>query len=83
MAKGDGIIRIRRETKGRNGKGVTSIEGFELNENDLKALTKKLKQVCGTGGTTKAGVVEIQGDQREKLKTTLETMGYSVKLAGG
>lgn len=83
IPKGDGIIRIRRETKGRNGKGVTCVQGFELSEDDLKALAKKLKQVCGTGGTAKAGVIEIQGDQREKLKATLETMGYPVKLAGG
>lgn len=81
--EGDGIIRIQRETKGRNGKGVTVIRGFELDEKALKTLAKKLKQVCGTGGTAKAGVIEIQGDQREKLKATLEAMDYSVKLSGG
>lgn len=80
---GDGIIRIRRETKGRNGKGVTCLQGFDMDDKALKDLAKKLKQVCGTGGTSKAGVIEIQGDQREKLKLTLEKMGYDVKLAGG
>lgn len=83
IPEGDGIIRLRRETKGRNGKGVTCIQGFELDEKDLKLLAKKLKKVCGTGGTAKAGTIEIQGDQREKLKTALEGMGYQVKLAGG
>lgn len=80
---GDGIIRIRRETKGRNGKGVTTISGFELDERSLKELAKKLKQLCGTGGTSKNGVIEIQGDQRDKLKQALEDMDYTVKLAGG
>ena len=80
---GDGIIRIRRETKGRNGKGVTTLQGFNMDESELKTLAKKLKQVCGTGGTSKDGIVEIQGDQRDKLKSTLEGMGFKVKLAGG
>jgi len=83
LEKGDGIIRIRRETKGRNGKGVTTLTGFDMPESDLKQLAKKLKQLCGTGGTSKNGVIEIQGDQREKLKESLEKMGHTVKLAGG
>ena len=79
----DGIVRIRRETKGRKGTGVCIITGLPLNENELKALAKKLKQTCGTGGAVKQGVIEIQGDNREKLKTELESQGYTVKLAGG
>ncbi|MFY0677803.1 MAG: translation initiation factor Sui1 [Neptuniibacter sp.] len=79
----DGIVRIRKETSGRKGKGVTTITGIPLPENELKALAKKLKKTCGTGGALKDGVVEIQGDQREKLKLMLEKEGYTVKLAGG
>lgn len=79
----DGFVRIRRETSGRNGKGVTTLTGFGLPENELKQLAQKLKQVCGTGGTVKNWVIEIQGDQREKLKAELEKSGFKVKLAGG
>ncbi|MEJ2416036.1 MAG: stress response translation initiation inhibitor YciH [Exilibacterium sp.] len=81
--KGDGIVRIRRETKGRKGKGVTTVSGVDLAPDDLKALAKSLKQICGTGGSVKDGVIEIQGDHRDKLKTELEKRGMSVKLAGG
>lgn len=80
---GDGIVRIRRETSGRNGKGVTTISGIPMSEADLKNLAKQLKQLCGTGGAVKDGIIEIQGDNREKLKAELEKRGYTVKLAGG
>ncbi|ABD81840.1 stress response translation initiation inhibitor YciH [Saccharophagus degradans] len=80
---GDGIVRIKRETKGRKGKGVTLVEGLMLPEAELKALSKKLKQLCGTGGTLKNFTVEIQGDHREKLQTYLKEQGFTVKLAGG
>lgn len=83
LAQLDGVVRIRREVAGRKGKGVTTISGIPLPEAELKALAKKLKQQCGTGGALKNGVVEIQGDHREKLKTLLEKQGFSVKLAGG
>jgi translation initiation factor 1 len=83
LPKGDGIVRIRRETKGRNGKGVTVITGVPLNESDLQVLGKQLKQRCGTGGTVKDGTIEIQGDQRATLKPELEKRGWTVKLAGG
>ncbi|MES2662422.1 MAG: stress response translation initiation inhibitor YciH [Pseudomonadota bacterium] len=83
VPQGDGIIRIRREISGRKGKGVTTITGFLLQEAELKVLAKDLKQLCGTGGSVKNGVVEIQGDQREKIKTELESRGFVVKLAGG
>lgn len=79
----DGFVRIRRETSGRNGKGVTTMTGFGLPEDELKKLAQKLKQHCGTGGTVKDWVIEIQGDQREKLKAELEKQGFKVKLAGG
>ena len=79
----DGIIRIRRETKGRKGKGVTTLSGFDLDADKLKALAKQLKKTCSTGGTIKDGIIEIQGDHRETLKQQLDKMGYPVKLAGG
>ncbi len=82
-AKSDGIVRIQRETKGRKGKGVTLITGVPLVGAELKALAKKLKQKCGTGGTVKEGVIEIQGDHRELLRKELQGLGYLVKLAGG
>lgn len=83
LATLDGIVRIRRETSGRKGKGVTTLTGIPLAEPELKTLAKKLKQRCGTGGSVKDGVVEIQGDHRELLKSMLEAEGYKVKLAGG
>ena len=79
----DGIVRIRRETSGRKGKGVTTITGFDLDAAALKTLAKQLKQKCSTGGTVKDGVIEIQGDHRDKLKAELEKLGHTVKLAGG
>jgi translation initiation factor 1 len=79
----DGIVRIRRETAGRKGKGVTTVSGVPLPEAELKQLGKKLKKLCGTGGAYKDGVIEIQGDHRERLKLALEQDGFRVKLAGG
>lgn len=83
LAALDGIVRIRRETSGRKGKGVTTVTGVPLAEKELKALAKTLKKRCGTGGAVKAGVIEIQGDHRDTLKAELEKSGYTVKLAGG
>lgn len=80
---GNGIVRLHRETKGRKGKGVTIITGLGLTEQELKPLAKKLKQLCGTGGSIKEGNIEIQGEQREKLKGYLEDQGFTVKIAGG
>jgi len=80
---GDGIVRISRETKGRKGKGVTLISGVPLDAAGLKALAKELKRLCGTGGTLKDGVIEIQGDQRDKLLPVLQEKGWTVKRAGG
>lgn len=81
--KGDGIARIKRETKGRKGKGVTLITGLGLAPEELKALAKELKQRCGTGGTIKDGVIEIQGDQRDLLLELLQLRGFKAKKAGG
>lgn len=80
---GDGIVRIRRETKGRGGKAVTVIDGIPLDEKALKALAKELKKRCGVGGSLKDGCIEIQGDQRDVLKSELEKRGYTCKLSGG
>lgn len=79
----DTVVRLQRESKGRGGKGVTLITGLPLNQEDLKTLAKELKQLCGTGGTVKEGVIEIQGEHREKLKPVLEKRGFKVKIAGG
>jgi len=80
---GDGIVRLRRETKGRGGKAVTIVDGIPLTGVELKALAKTLKQKCGVGGAIKDGNIEIQGDQRALLQGELEKRGYTVKLAGG
>ncbi|UCH19967.1 MAG: translation initiation factor Sui1 [Deltaproteobacteria bacterium] len=79
----DGIIRIRREVKGRKGKTVTVIFGFQPDQTDLKALAKQLKQQCGTGGSVKDNMIIIQGDHRGTLLKLLKEQGYKVKLAGG
>lgn len=80
---GDGVVRVSRETKGRKGKGVTLVTGIPLDEKELKAFAKILKAKCGTGGTVKDGVVEIQGDQRDVLVPLLKDKGWEVKKAGG
>jgi protein-tyrosine phosphatase len=77
------MVRLGRETKGRRGKGVTIVSDIPLNESELLELAKKLKDRCGTGGTVKDGVIEIQGDQRDRLAAVLESMGYRVKRVGG
>ncbi len=82
-AKGDGVVRIQRETKGRKGKGVTLITGLPLAGDELKSLAKSLKQRCGTGGTVKNGIIEIQGDHRDLLLDLLQEKGWKVKKAGG
>jgi translation initiation factor 1 len=82
-AVGDGVVRLHRETKGRGGKAVTVIVGLPLAGAELKALARVLKQKCGVGGSLKDGNIEIQGDQRQLIKTELEKSGYTVKIAGG
>ncbi|MEP0202742.1 MAG: translation initiation factor Sui1 [Halioglobus sp.] len=82
-ATGDGIVRLRRETKGRGGKAVTLISGVPLAQPELKALAKRLKQKCGVGGSVKDSEIEIQGDKRDILLEELTKMGYTVKRAGG
>jgi translation initiation factor 1 len=81
--RGDGIVRVRREVQGRGGKTVTTVSGVPLADDALKALAGELKRRCGTGGTAKDGVIEIQGDHRDAIVAELEARGYTVKLAGG
>jgi translation initiation factor 1 len=82
-ALGDGIVRLRRETKGRGGKAVSIVSGLPLAGAELKALAKALKQRCGVGGAIKGDEIEIQGDQRALLQEELENRGYTVKISGG
>jgi low molecular weight protein-tyrosine phosphatase len=77
------VVRLGRETKGRRGKGVTTVSGLPLDQAGLLDLAARLKQQCGTGGTVKDGRIEIQGDQRDRLASVLEGMGYRVKRSGG
>lgn len=79
----DGVVRVRRETKGRKGKTVTTVSGVPLDRSALAALTKELKRRCGTGGALKDGVIEMQGDHRDTVVDVLEKRGFLVKLAGG
>ena len=81
--KGDGIVRIQRQTSGRKGKGVCLISGIDLDDAALILLAAELKKKCGCGGSVKEGVIEIQGDKRDLLKSLLEAKGMKVKLAGG
>ncbi len=80
---GDGIIRLHRETKGRKGKGVVLIKGLELDKKALQLLAKDIKKRTGTGGAVKDFTIEIQGDQRDLIKSLLEKKGYKVKISGG
>ncbi|ANS43219.1 stress response translation initiation inhibitor YciH [Serratia plymuthica] len=82
-AKGDGIVRIQRQTSGRKGKGVCLITGIDLDDAALEKLAAELKKKCGCGGSVKDAVIEIQGDKRDLLKQLLEAKGMKVKLAGG
>lgn len=77
------MVRISRQTKGRKGSGVSLITGIPLDGNELKILAKQLKTKCGTGGTVKDGIIEIQGDHRQTLLDELKKKGWTVKLAGG
>ena len=74
---------LHRDSKGRGGKGVTLIKNLTLSEADLSALAKKIKQACGVGGTVKDGVIEIQGNDRERIAEVLVKLGFKIKMAGG
>lgn len=80
---GDGKVRVSRETKGRAGKGVTLVRGLPLDALALAVLGKQLKAACGSGGTVKDGVIEVQGDHCDRVLVLLREQGFAVKRAGG
>lgn len=77
------LLALHRETKGRGGKAVVIIRGFQGPGSDLLDLGKKVKAHCGTGGSVKDGEIIIQGDQREKVSAYLKGQGFKVKHVGG
>ena len=83
LPPGQQTIYLHRESGGRVGKVVTLVKNLALSPDDLKALAKKLKQECGTGGTIRDNMIEIQGEQRQKIAAILRELGYKVKIAGG
>lgn len=82
-AEGDGIVRVARERKGRKGKTVTTVTGVPLDEDALHELASDLKRRCGSGGSLKDGVIEIQGEHRDTLVAELQARGFQVKRSGG
>lgn len=83
VPQGDVIVRVSRESKGRGGKTVTVVRGLALDDAALAALGKRLRSACGTGGTAKAGVLEIQGDHAERVIALLQAERFAVKRSGG
>ena len=83
IAAADGIVRVQRETKGRGGKAVTLVRGAPVDAAGLVKLGQDLKAACGSGGTVKDGVIEVQGDHVEKVMALLLQRGWKVKRAGG
>jgi translation initiation factor 1 len=82
-APSDGIVRVSRETKGRGGKAVTVVRGLAMDSASLAKLAQQLKAACGSGGTVKDGIVEVQGDHCDKVIALLKGQGHIVKRAGG
>ena len=82
-AQSDGIVRVSRETKGRGGKAVTVVRGLAMDAGFLDKLARQLKAACGSGGTVKDGMVEVQGDHCDKVIALLKAQGHTVKRAGG
>ncbi|WP_313176960.1 translation initiation factor Sui1 [Massilia sp.] len=83
VVKGDGVVRVSRQSKGRGGKTVTLVKGLALDAAALAALGKSLRSACGSGGTVKDGVIEIQGDHCDRVIDTLKQQGHDPKRAGG
>jgi len=80
---GDGIVRVSLQTKGRGGKSVTLVKGLALHADALAVLGKQLRTACGSGGTVKDGVIEVQGDHCDLIMETLKKHGHQPKRAGG
>jgi translation initiation factor 1 len=80
---GDGVVRVSRQSKGRGGKTVTLVKGLALDAASLALLGKQLRTACGSGGTVKDGVLEIQGDHCELVMEVLGKQGHNPKRAGG
>ena len=76
-------VRVGREVAGRAGKGVSVISGLPLAAADLEALATRLKKLCGAGGAVREGVIEIQGEHRDRLVEELRKLGYDAKRSGG
>jgi translation initiation factor 1 len=76
-------IRVGRETQGRAGKGVTTVSGLPLPASEIEALATSLKKRCGTGGTVRNGVIEIQGDHRDTVVAELTKAGWPARRSGG
>ena len=83
LPAGDGVARVSRENKGRGGKTVTLVKGLVLDAVALATLGKQLKAACGSGGTVKDGVIEVQGDHVERVIAALQAQGMSTRRAGG
>lgn len=83
VSAGDGVVRVSLQTKGRAGRGVTLVKGLPLEHPELTDLGRQLRTACGSGGTVKDGVVEIQGDHAQRVIDWLVAKGYTVKRAGG
>lgn len=83
LPKTDGVVRVSLQTKGRGGKSVTLVKGLPLGAQELVALAKQLRMACGTGGTIKDGVVEVQGDHVATVMAALQKQNYEVKRLGG
>jgi translation initiation factor 1 len=78
-----GAVRVGRETKGRAGKGVTTVTGLPLSSSEIDSLAAQLKKRCGSGGTVRDGVIEIQGDHRDLIVAELTKLGWPAKKSGG
>jgi translation initiation factor 1 len=76
-------VRVGRETKGRAGKGVTTVSGLPLTPAGIEALATRLKKRCGSGGTVREGVIEIQGEHRDVIVVELLKLGWPAKKSGG